>query len=96
MNSFSSTTTHERRSLSSPSTTPIPRNKQDLLHVSSTICNSNDLGPFARKAFASGHPEILLHHLCSFACSSESEIEEVYCALLGLHPRRRQPPIPPL
>lgn len=51
--------------------------KQELLLVSSAICNGEDLGPFVRKAFASGHPETLLHHLRSFARSRESEIEEV-------------------
>ncbi|KAJ8623229.1 hypothetical protein MRB53_032145 [Persea americana] len=56
---------------------PDSSDKQDLLHVSSAICNGDDLGPFVRKAFASGHPETLLHHLRSFARSRESEIEEV-------------------
>nr|GMD19968.1 exocyst complex component SEC15B [Ipomoea batatas] len=45
--------------------------------MSSAICNGEDLGPFVRKAFASGKPETLLHHLRHFARSKESEIEEV-------------------
>ncbi|XP_010269584.1 PREDICTED: exocyst complex component SEC15B [Nelumbo nucifera] len=51
--------------------------KLDQLLVSSAICNAEDLGPFVRKAFASGKPETLLHHLRHFARSKESEIEEV-------------------
>ncbi|XP_008807302.1 exocyst complex component SEC15B-like [Phoenix dactylifera] len=51
--------------------------RQDLLQLSSAICNGEDLGPFVRKAFASGRPESLLHSLRHFARSKESEIEEV-------------------
>ncbi|KAG6666380.1 exocyst complex component SEC15B-like [Carya illinoinensis] len=48
-----------------------------LLLLSSAICNNEDLGPFIRKAFSSGKPETLLHHLRHFSRSKESEIEEV-------------------
>ncbi|KAI4301430.1 hypothetical protein L6164_034709 [Bauhinia variegata] len=51
--------------------------KLDQLLLSSAICNNEDLGPFVRKAFVSGKPETLLHHLRHFARSKESEIEEV-------------------
>lgn len=51
--------------------------KQDFFLVSSTICNGEDLGPLIRKAFASGHPETLLHHLRSFTRERESDIEGV-------------------
>ncbi|KAJ9187800.1 hypothetical protein P3X46_003217 [Hevea brasiliensis] len=51
--------------------------KQDQLLLSAAICNGEDLGPFVRKAFASGKPETLLHNLRQFARSKESEIEEV-------------------
>ncbi|KAB1222960.1 Exocyst complex component SEC15B [Morella rubra] len=51
--------------------------KLDQLLLSSVICNNEDLGPFIRKAFASGKPESLLQHLRHFARSKESEIEEV-------------------
>lgn len=51
--------------------------KQDQLLLSAAICNGEDLGPFVRKAFASGKPETLLHSLRRFARSKESEIEEV-------------------
>lgn len=51
--------------------------KFDQLLISSAICNNEDLGPFVRKAFTSGKPETLLHHLRHFARSKESEIEEV-------------------
>ncbi|XP_075509581.1 exocyst complex component SEC15B [Primulina tabacum] len=51
--------------------------KQDQLLLSASICNGEDLGPFVRKAFASGKPETLLHHLKNFAKSKESEIEDV-------------------
>ncbi|KAJ4727707.1 Exocyst complex component [Melia azedarach] len=51
--------------------------KLDQLLLSSAICNGEDLGPFVRKAFASGKPETLLQHLRQFARSKESEIEEV-------------------
>ena len=51
--------------------------KQDQLLLSSAVCNGEDLGPFVRKAFASGKPETLLHNLRHFARSKESEIEEV-------------------
>ncbi|KAL6502807.1 Exocyst complex component S15B [Orobanche hederae] len=51
--------------------------KQEQLLLSSAICNGEDLGPFVRKAFASGKPETLLHHLKHFSKSKESEIEEV-------------------
>ncbi|XP_020231730.1 exocyst complex component SEC15B [Cajanus cajan] len=51
--------------------------KLDQLLLSSAICNNEDLGPFIRKAFASGKPETLHHHLRHFARSKESEIEEV-------------------
>ncbi|KAG1326237.1 exocyst complex component SEC15B-like [Cocos nucifera] len=51
--------------------------RQDLIQLSSAICNGEDLSPFVRKAFASGRPESLLHSLRQFARSKESEIEEV-------------------
>ncbi|KAJ1412609.1 Exocyst complex component EXOC6/Sec15 [Sesbania bispinosa] len=51
--------------------------KHDQLLLSSAICNNEDLGPFIRKAFVSGKPETLHHHLRHFARSKESEIEEV-------------------
>lgn len=51
--------------------------KLDQLLLSSAICNGEDLAPFVRKAFASGKPETLLHHLRAFSKSKESEIEEV-------------------
>ncbi|KAE8693732.1 Exocyst complex component SEC15B [Hibiscus syriacus] len=51
--------------------------KQEQLLLSSAICNGEDLGPFVRKAFASGRPETLVHHLRHFSRSKESEIEEV-------------------
>ncbi|KAI4320275.1 hypothetical protein MLD38_033772 [Melastoma candidum] len=51
--------------------------KQELLLLSAAICNNDDLGPFIRKAFASGKPDSLLHHLRHFARQKESEIEEV-------------------
>ncbi|KAJ6404179.1 hypothetical protein OIU84_012377 [Salix udensis] len=51
--------------------------KQEQLLLSATICNGEDLGPFVRKAFASGKPETLLQNLRHFARSKESEIEEV-------------------
>ncbi|XP_057980796.1 exocyst complex component SEC15B-like [Malania oleifera] len=51
--------------------------KLDQHLLSSAICNNEDLSPFIRKAFASGKPETLLHHLRHFTRSKESEIEEV-------------------
>ncbi|MBA0589874.1 hypothetical protein Gorai_018600, partial [Gossypium raimondii] len=51
--------------------------KLEQLLISSAICNGEDLGPFVRKAFSSGRPETLLHHLRHFSRSKESEIEEV-------------------
>ncbi|KAA8543082.1 hypothetical protein F0562_021423 [Nyssa sinensis] len=51
--------------------------KLDQLLLSAAICNGEDLGPFIRKAFASGKPDTLLHHLRHFARSKESEIEDV-------------------
>lgn len=51
--------------------------KQDQLLLSASICNGEDLGPYVRKAFASGKPETLLHHLKNFSKSKESEIEDV-------------------
>ncbi|XAR58419.1 hypothetical protein NMG60_11013804 [Bertholletia excelsa] len=51
--------------------------KLDQLLLSAAICNGEDLGPFVRKAFASGKPDTLLHHLRDFARSKESEIEDV-------------------
>ncbi|KAK4788839.1 hypothetical protein SAY86_020158 [Trapa natans] len=51
--------------------------KQEQLLLSSAICNNEDVGPFIRKAFASGKPDRLLLHLRNFARSKESEIEEV-------------------
>ncbi|GMH20446.1 hypothetical protein Nepgr_022287 [Nepenthes gracilis] len=51
--------------------------KQEQLLLSSAIYNGEDLSPFIRKAFSSGKPETLLHHLRHFARSKESEIEEV-------------------
>ncbi|KAE8672232.1 Exocyst complex component SEC15B [Hibiscus syriacus] len=51
--------------------------KPEQLLLSSAICNGEDLGPFVRKAFASGKPEALLQLLRYFARSKESEIEQV-------------------
>ncbi|KAK4355660.1 hypothetical protein RND71_024631 [Anisodus tanguticus] len=51
--------------------------KLDQLLLSAAICNGEDVGPFVRKAFASGKPETVLHHLRHFARSKESEIEDV-------------------
>lgn len=51
--------------------------KQDQLLISAAICNDEDLGSFVRKAFASGKPETLFHHLKRFSKSKESEIEDV-------------------
>ncbi|GAB4829923.1 Exocyst complex component S15B [Ancistrocladus abbreviatus] len=51
--------------------------KQDQLLLSSAIGNGEDLSPFIRKAFSTGKPDTLLHHLRQFARSKESEIEEV-------------------
>ncbi|KAK8588226.1 hypothetical protein V6N13_087170 [Hibiscus sabdariffa] len=51
--------------------------KQEQPLLSSAICNGEDLGPFVRKAFASGRPETLLHNLRHFSRSKEPEIEEV-------------------
>lgn len=51
--------------------------KLDQLLLSSAICNGEDLAPFVRKAFASGKPETLLHHLRAFSKSKESNIGEV-------------------
>ncbi|KAM7527044.1 hypothetical protein LguiB_030454 [Lonicera macranthoides] len=51
--------------------------KLDQLLLSAAICNGEDLGPFVRKAFASGKPETILHHLRHFARSKEAEIEDV-------------------
>ncbi|KAK2965183.1 hypothetical protein RJ640_019938 [Escallonia rubra] len=51
--------------------------KLDQLLLSAAVCNGEDLGPFVRKAFASGKPETLLHHLRHFSRSKESEIEDV-------------------
>ncbi|GLT60831.1 hypothetical protein SLA2020_335780 [Shorea laevis] len=51
--------------------------KLEQLLLSSAICNNEDLGPFIRKAFSSGKPDTLHHHLRHFARSKESEIEEV-------------------
>ncbi|KAL7198979.1 hypothetical protein ACSBR2_021297 [Camellia fascicularis] len=51
--------------------------KLDQLLLSASICNGEDLGPFVRKAFASGKPETLLHHLRHFSKSKEAEIEDV-------------------
>ncbi|OIW13378.1 hypothetical protein TanjilG_16487 [Lupinus angustifolius] len=51
--------------------------KLEQLLLSSVICNNEDLGPFIRKAFVSGKPETLHHHLRHFARTKESEIEEV-------------------
>ncbi|XP_058077748.1 exocyst complex component SEC15B [Magnolia sinica] len=59
------------------SDTPDSSDKQDHHHLSSAICNGEDLGPFVRKAFASGHPETLLHNLRHFSRSKESEIEDL-------------------
>lgn len=51
--------------------------KLDQILLSAAICNGEDVGPFVRKAFASGKPETLLHHLKHFSRSKESEIEDV-------------------
>ncbi|KAM3735750.1 hypothetical protein ACB098_10G110600 [Castanea mollissima] len=69
--------TKSRRKVA-PNTAPGTKtNKLDQLLLSSAICNNEDIGPFIRKAFTSGKPETLLHHLRHFARSKESEIEEV-------------------
>ncbi|XP_072954433.1 exocyst complex component SEC15B [Typha angustifolia] len=49
----------------------------DYLQLSSAISNGDDLGPFVRRAFASGRPESFLSSLRHFSRSKESEIEEV-------------------
>ncbi|CAA6654308.1 unnamed protein product [Spirodela intermedia] len=51
--------------------------KVDLHPVSSAICNGEDLGPFVRKAFATGKPETLLSALRHFTRAKELEIEDV-------------------
>lgn len=51
--------------------------KLDQVLLSAAICNGEDVGPFVRKAFASGKPETVLLHLRHFARSKESEIEDV-------------------
>ncbi|XP_059294723.1 exocyst complex component SEC15B [Lycium ferocissimum] len=51
--------------------------KLDQLLLSAAICNGEDVAPFVRKAFASGKPETVLHHLRHFTKSKESEIEDV-------------------
>lgn len=51
--------------------------KLDQILLSAAICNGEDVGPFVRKAFTSGKPETLLHHLKHFSRSKESEIEDV-------------------
>ncbi|CAL9775722.1 unnamed protein product [Musa acuminata subsp. burmannicoides] len=45
--------------------------------LSTAIRNGEDLGPFVRRAFASGRPEALLSSLHHFARSKEVEIEDV-------------------
>ncbi|RWW52122.1 hypothetical protein BHE74_00041483 [Ensete ventricosum] len=45
--------------------------------LSTAIRNGEDLGPFVRRAFASGRPEALLSSLRHFARSKEVEIEDV-------------------
>ncbi|XP_059625652.1 exocyst complex component SEC15B [Cornus florida] len=69
-------TTKMRRKIA-PAVTDGESDKLDQLLLSSAICNGEDLGPFVRKAFASGKPETLLHHLRHFTRSKESEIEDV-------------------
>lgn len=56
---------------------PNDNSKLDPQAVSSAICNSEDLGPFIRRAFASGKPETLLQSLRHFSRTKESEIEDV-------------------
>lgn len=51
--------------------------RQDLVQLSSAISNGDDLGPFVRRAFASGRPDALLSALRQSARSKESEIEAV-------------------
>lgn len=51
--------------------------KLDQILLSAAVANGEDLGPFIRKAFASGKPETLVHHLRHFTRSKESEIEDV-------------------
>ncbi|XP_051135078.1 exocyst complex component SEC15B-like [Andrographis paniculata] len=71
-----STKSRRRRIVPAPATADLS-DKQDQLLLSAAICNGEDLGPFVRKAFASGKPETLLHLLKSFSRSKESEIEDV-------------------
>ncbi|CAL5442792.1 unnamed protein product [Camellia sinensis] len=57
--------------------------KLDQLLLFASICNGEDLGPFVRKAFASGKPETLLHQLRHFSKSKEAEIEDQLNAVSG-------------
>ncbi|KAJ3669499.1 hypothetical protein LUZ60_011449 [Juncus effusus] len=51
--------------------------RQDFVTLSTAISNADDLGPFVRRAFNSGRPDSILHHLRLFSRSKESEIEEL-------------------
>ncbi|KAL2534220.1 Exocyst complex component SEC15B [Abeliophyllum distichum] len=66
-----------RKVVPAPSENGDTGDKQDQLLLSASICNGEDLGPFIRKTFASGKPEILLRHLEHFRRYKESEIEDV-------------------
>ncbi|XVF22183.1 hypothetical protein REPUB_Repub12eG0151800 [Reevesia pubescens] len=70
-------TRSRRKILSAATDSGDSGDKLEQLLLSSAICNGEDIGPFVRKAFASGKPETLLHHLRHFSRSKESEIEEV-------------------
>ncbi|CAL5425976.1 unnamed protein product [Camellia sinensis] len=65
-----------RRKVTTTAATPDAA-KLDQVLLSAAVCNGEDLAPFVRKAFASGKPDTLLHHLRHFSKSKESEIEEV-------------------
>lgn len=70
-------TTRTRRKVVPAAENGDTADKQDQLLISAAICNDEDLGSFVRKAFASGKPETLFHHLKRFSKSKESEIEDV-------------------
>ncbi|KAA8549147.1 hypothetical protein F0562_000831 [Nyssa sinensis] len=72
MNSFNT-----RRKIAPAAADGDSADKLDQLLLSGAICNGEDLGSFVRKAFASGKPDTLLHHLRHFVRSKESEIEDV-------------------
>ncbi|KAJ1687685.1 hypothetical protein LUZ63_019075 [Rhynchospora breviuscula] len=58
-------------------TSDLSLDRQDFVTLSTAISNGDDVGPFVRRAFASGRPDSLLHHLRLFSRAKESEIEEL-------------------